>query len=439
MSETTRLVRSSKCPLHPSPQAPAGVPALGEGPWSVEGCCDVCGCATPRTRCVTCVDCGSKVHTACLGLGKHALPAGLFQCAQCTLFAARVELLPVSAGAVEAAHRLVWLRAKRVQDTSQTAYASGLHKYAKFITEVLNLPLDKGLPHGVHEGPHAEQVEMFIAWAASKYKISTIRLSIAALSDWCSSKGASKEAIKNPRVAQLLKTVAAEQGPEGLPVGKEGMTMSQLGLVMAYISECMTTQPLFMSLFLRDMAWLVLGFFGFLRRSELISLQMQDVTFGSMSHLGYIKVRIRKSKTDRAGKGDDVVISARTAGGWDLQSKVRAYHAFRTKSGAKEEDPFLVGWDLDNLRLGASGLKSGEALSMRLRKYLVELKQRYPKLKINPMCYAMHSLRRGGVLAACKAGVDLERIKCHGRWRSNAVKAYLTAGLDIKMGVTAVM
>ena len=51
----------------------------------------------------------------------------------------------------------------------------------------------------------------------------------------------------------------------------------------------------------------------------------------------------------------------------------------------------------------------------------------------------MHSLQRGGVLAAWLAGVDIENIKSHVRWRSDAVRAFTTANLEIWLVVTTTM
>jgi hypothetical protein len=59
-----------------------------------------------------------------------------------------------------------------------------------------------------------------------------------------------------------------------------------------------------------DAAWLLLGFFGFFRRIELIVLKMSDVQL--VSHPGaarYIKVRVRKSKNGQCAHGVWVHIS----------------------------------------------------------------------------------------------------------------------------------
>ena len=96
-------------------------------------------------------------------------------------------------------------------------------------------------------------------------------------------------------------------------------------------------------------------------------------------------------------------------------------------------------WDLDNYQLGFTKLGSGQALAQRLKLYLQQLKIRHPALSVNPNSYGMHSLRRGGVVAAWGAGVELKKIKAHGRWKSDAVRAYMQATLPIKLSVTQAM
>ena len=120
-------------------------------------------------------------------------------------------------------------------------------------------------------------------------------------------------------------------------------------------------------------------------------------------------------------------------------SKIERYEQTRLEMGASPEDPFLVSWDLDHMQLSPNGLTNGQALAARMRKLLGDIMHETPGLDINPYSYGMHSLRRGGVVAAWAAGVDLENIRCHGRWKSDAFRSYLTAGLDIKLAVTAAM
>ena len=115
-----------------------------------------------------CEGCNAPTHTACLGLGPQAYPGGFFQCAQCVLLSAHLEVGQASLHAQENAHMLVWLRAKRVTDSSQATYASGLHRYVRYAQEVLLLSPESVLPPKSNQGPLQEHVELFIAWGASE-------------------------------------------------------------------------------------------------------------------------------------------------------------------------------------------------------------------------------------------------------------------------------
>ena len=98
---------------------------------------------------VVCEGCNAPTHTTCLGLGPHAYPGGFFQCAQCVLLSAHLEVGQASLHAQENAHMLVWLRAKRVTDSSQATYASGLHRYVRYAQEVLLLSPESVPPKAI--------------------------------------------------------------------------------------------------------------------------------------------------------------------------------------------------------------------------------------------------------------------------------------------------
>jgi hypothetical protein len=134
-----------------------------------------------------------------------------------------------------------------------------------------------------------------------------------------------------------------------------------------------------------------------------------------------------------------VVIVAKSIDHIKLQSRVKAFYDSRISQGASQDSPLLTTWDLDRYQLSSKGFSSGQALAERLRLYLRELKAKYPDLLLNPHSYGMHSLRRGGTVAAWEAGVDMEKLKAHGRWRSDAIQAYLTATVSIKLSITKVM
>ena len=406
--------------------------------------CGICAATIGPARWLQCGSCNLVVHPTCLGLGPHAYPGGVFECAECVLFAARLEAGSVTEAAKEAARALVWFRGQRVQDSSQAAYASALHRWVTFYQEAFDAGPSHALPPGQGVGLHKAAIPLFISWAAPRYKVGTIRLTINALADWASSKDAPTAPLRARAVEHLLRRVEVTQGSAGQPRGKVGMSLDLLGFLFSYIGELRRARPAVANLLARDSAWLTLGFFGMMRRSELVALTMADVSVvqagarGASS--GHILVRVRRAKNDPLGQGHDVPISAVSARGWDLSFLVTRYISLRTQAGAKPTDPFLVGWDFRRNALTSSPLATGEALSKRLKELLRGLAKRRPDLGLDATGYAMHSLRRGGVQAAWAAGVEVNMIKAHGRWRSDTgMRPYLAATLDIQLQVTSRM
>ena len=411
----------------------------------------MCGArGSAQLRLLSCYGCGCHTHPTCLGLGPHAYAGGIFECASCVLLSACLDAAgpgpgpsSQSAAAQEVAHRLVWLRGKRTQDSTQATYASALHRYVYWGTAIMGWTPQVVLPPGRGVGVPTSHVEMFIAWAATKYKFQTVRSTVDALADWCKSKSAPTDSIRCKSVSELMKTAQLESGPSGLPQGKQGMSTALLEALVAHLGALKRADTTMAPLHTRDIAWLLLGFYGMLRRSELIGLKMHDVTLtGLDASSGHITLRVSKSKTDRQGVGALVHIAGVTGRHRaDLWSPVKRYLDLRLAAGARPTDPFLVAWDLDNYRLSQDRpLTTSQALASQLTRHLKRLKQTYPGMPICPVAYGMHSLRRGGVLAAWEAGVDIHLIKAHGRWRSdNGMRPYMTAGLEIKLQVTSRM
>ncbi|NBK22642.1 MAG: hypothetical protein EOM68_11500 [Spirochaetia bacterium] len=400
--------------------------------------CPLCNSHAER-RTICCQGCTRHYHPQCLGLHATAYAASEFICAHCTLEANKV-MLP-SEKAAQAAHMLVYLKGNRIQTSSMDTYATAMHRYIMFCTEVLGLTMAQALPQGREGVIPTPRVELFIAAAASQYKVSTIRVTLSALADWHKSKGAPTDSVSmaHPSIKALMKSVATQQGPSGLPVGKQGLSKPMLHLLLAHIAAQRQLQPTMSQLHTRDIAWVLIGFFGLLRRSELIALNMQDIHLvpGPEAH---IALSIRKSKTDQVGAGATVLITATSKDGVRIWDRLNDYVQLRKQQGTGPTDPLFPAWDLDTYTLSThTRLRNGEALSTRLKGYLAAIRAQFPDVQVNPSSYGMHSLRRGGVVAAWQAGVDMERLKAHGRWRSDAVRTYMTANTAIKLSVTRAM
>jgi integrase len=369
-------------------------------------------------------------------MGKNAMPGGLFCCADCTLFSASI---PETAATEvkEAAHMLVWLQSQRVRDSSQNTYASGLHRFTKWATTKAGLDMNDILPPTKHGVVRTDLVKLFMAWACTRYKVSTIESTLSAIKDWHKSKGLNYDHLCTDSIKDLINSIKVQQGPEGLPVGKVGLSRPLLRLLIGYLrNKEKAADPQLAKLYLRDLTWLLLGYFGMMRRSELIALQMQDLSIGTINGQGYIEVTIRRSKTDRRGEGAQVTITGVTKDSIHIAPIIQSWLNYRTGSGAKDTDPIFPKWDLDSRTLSNNAILSGQALAERLKLYLRDLVGTYPDLSVNPNAYGMHSLRRGGGYGCMGRWVPVEKIKAHGRWRSDAVRAYMQTSRSMRLQVT---
>jgi integrase len=344
------------------------------------------------------------------------------------------DQIAASPQARTAAQNLITLRAHRVAFSTMDTYAAAIHRFTSFLTGSLSLPIAQVLPPGREGCISTELVELWLGYASSHFKLSTIKVTLSALADWHKSKGAPSlsVSIANPRIKALLQSIRVQQGPTGRPSPKLGLPLDVLRpLISLLVDDLATTKPHMRLLFLRDAAMLTLGFFAMLRRSELIHMRVQDLTLGP----SHITVHVLKSKTDQPSHGTDVLL-ANTAqrSHFNIRAPLQAY--MEARSHAPPLAPLFPGWDPESNCLTNTPLQSGEALAKRLKQHLSTLLLRDPLLPINPASYAMHSLRRGGVMAAWETGSDLHRIKSHGRWASDAVQAYLHPTTAVRLSVT---
>lgn len=163
---------------------------------------------------------------------------------------------------------------------------------------------------------------------------------------------------------------------------------------------------------LRDNALLQIGFFGAFRRSELVAILWQHVTFAPEG----VKILIPRSKTDLEGKGQ---ICAIPYGQLPL-CPVMALKQWQERSG------FTQGFVFRSLRHGRCDPQKGLApktVSDILKHRAIECQ--WP----NAIYYSGHSLRRGFATAASQRGASLGAIMRQGRWHHEAtVHGYIEEG-----------
>lgn len=155
---------------------------------------------------------------------------------------------------------------------------------------------------------------------------------------------------------------------------------------------------------LRDRALLLVGFAGALRRSELVALDVEHLTWTDDG----LKVLLEKSKTDQQGKGAEIMIvcgrheatcPVRAMRAWLDAASIKTGPVFRKVNKAERAEPRRLSDDAVRQvilkRAAQAGLKGSIAEP------------------VSP-----HGLRAGFVTTAYKNGVPDEEIMGHTRHRS---------------------
>jgi site-specific recombinase XerD len=161
----------------------------------------------------------------------------------------------------------------------------------------------------------------------------------------------------------------------------------------------------------RDRALLLMGFAGALRRSELVALNVDDITDEDSG----LVLLIRKSKTDQEAKTTKVGIPY---GSHPATCPVRAWRAWRSWSGIDDGPAFRA---VD---------RHGNMRSTRLSDRAVAdmVKRRAAAAGLDGL-FAGHSMRSGFATEAYAKGTAELAIMRHGRWKSNAVmRGYVEEG-----------
>lgn len=154
---------------------------------------------------------------------------------------------------------------------------------------------------------------------------------------------------------------------------------------------------------LRDKAMLLIGFAAAFRRSELVSIDVDDLEFVVEG----LVIRLRRSKTDQEGKGREIAIPYVRS----RNCPCRALKRWLRESGIQEGAVFR--------RID----KAGTVLASRLSSQAVSLviKHRAAEAGLDPAMYSGHSLRAGFATSAAKAGAPTASIRAQTGHQSDAM------------------
>lgn len=232
----------------------------------------------------------------------------------------------------------------------------------------------------------------------------TLEVRLTALSQWHQFQGFD-DPCHNPDVRKILKGI---RRTHGTPKQKaKALRLEHLAAMLNWLNAQPDSNKK-----LRDLALLQIGFFGAFRRSELVSIKIEDLTWEPEGLL----IRLSQSKTDQEGegiiraipKGKGLACPVTALKIWIEQAEILSDYIFRPVNRWDQiKDKALNPSAINEL------LKSlGKACDFEF----------VPEL-------SSHSFRRGLSTSAAREGVDFDTIKKQGGWKSDAtVWGYIDEG-----------
>ncbi len=239
------------------------------------------------------------------------------------------------------------------------------------------------IKHGLKSLPtHPKIISLYLTHLSKNSKISTLRRRLVSISMIHKLKGHYLD-TKHPLIVENMMGIRRVYG--SIQKGKKPILINHLKLIINSINDQKKDD---IKKF-RDKALILIGFGGGFRRTELISIDYEDLEFVSEG----LKIIIRKSKTDQFGEGmikglpffDDQnycpVINLKK---WLEISNIKSGPIFRR---------FTKGFNLNEKRL------TDQSVALLIKEYL-------NLAGIENKNFAGHSLRSGFATVAAEAGAD---------------------------------
>ncbi len=237
--------------------------------------------------------------------------------------------------------------------------------------------------HGFNTLPSDPKiVSLYLTYLSKKSKISTLRRRLVSISMVHKLKGHYLD-TKHPIIIENLMGIRRAKG--SMQRGKKPILINHLKSIINVINQYKAEEIKK----LRDKSIILIGFGGGFRRTELISIDYEDLEFVSEG----LKITIKKSKTDQFGDGmikglpyftNEAYCPVNNLKKWLEKSKIRSGPIFRK---------FNKGSILSDKRL------TDQTVVLIMKQYL-------NMAGIENKNFAGHSLRSGFATVAAESGAD---------------------------------
>lgn len=246
-------------------------------------------------------------------------------------------------------------------------------------------------------------VAYLTAHAPPKLAVSTLRRRLAAISVMHQAAGHKAPDLPT-RAAEITTVWAGIRRTHGVDPRK--VRAARTKVINALVAP-LEAKPIDV----RDRALLLLGFAGALRRSELVALDVADITEDDNG----LRVRLRRSKTDQEGEAMTIGLPY---GSRPATCPVRAWRAWRDLTSLPDGPAFRA----VTRHGGISSTRLGDRAVARM------IRRRALAAGLDGD-FAGHSLRAGFATEGYAQGTPELAVMRHGRWRSARVmRGYVEEG-----------
>jgi site-specific recombinase XerD len=224
-----------------------------------------------------------------------------------------------------------------------------------------------------------ETVAAYLSDLATRLKVSTVQRRISAISQ--AHQAAGYESPTTSAIVRLtMKGIRRTHGPSQRVRQAEPAVTATIRKFVHPLGDSLIDK--------RDRALLLIGFAGAFRRSELVALEVSDITETDDG----LRIVLRQSKTDQEGEG---MVKGLPYGSEEATCPVRAWRTWIAASGISEGRAF---------RSVTRHSHVGESLSDKA--IALVIKRRALAAGLDPAPFSGHSLRAGLATAAAQAGVS---------------------------------
>lgn len=235
-------------------------------------------------------------------------------------------------------------------------------------------------------------VSLFITNLSKNSKLSTIKRKLAAIKVTHNLAGAYID-LKHPIINENLNSIKKQLGT--FQKSKKPIMLNDLKSIVVEIEKEKE-----LKIKLRNKALILIGFSGAFRRSELVSVELEDIDFVKEG----VKIFIKRSKTDQSGEG-----------------MVKAIPYFNNVNFCPVLS--LSDW-IDFLKKTKN--KSTKIFEMSDKNVALIVKKYALKTGLNPEKYSGHSLRSGFATSTAKNGAEERQIMAMTGHKSNQmVRRYI--------------